>query len=572
MSQYEAKTSIVSASGNAFSIACKSIAKINSQQCVNCGTCREVCPTEAISEQQRTVCRLCPSCTERPAMTMDENDAFSVEKACTTECPLGISPQGYVNLTRLGQYEDAYQLIWKKNPLPSVCGRICHHPCEQGCKRGTLVDEPIAIRGIKRFLSDTVEFVPKKYPVMFDEEIAVIGAGPAGLTAAHYLSLAGYRVTVFDSAPTAGGMMISGIPRFRLPREAVSKEVSKLEKAGITFRFSEHIGKQRIEELKEEFDAILVAAGAPNSKQLKLEGWRKEGIMTALQFMQCVNNNELPSRHPGQNFNFADGEVLVIGGGNVALDCARSAIRLGAKKVTCTCLESGTEVPCHEWERKEAEEEGVELLEGIAPQRFLGIHNELSGVEYKKVMNFRKENGRISFDTDDSQLINLHADWVIVAIGQYPDDIWSQYYEDDKIFFAGDVKDAANSVVDAMAAGKKTAFLIDETLRGRGVKDTLALRKLHLAPDMEKVYPATRLRIARPEMPVTPAGIRIQTFEEVETAYSESVISAETNRCLQCGYQSVDPAKCIGCGACQRECPKGDAITMVAIEDGGAGL
>ena len=215
----------VSASGNvmSFTIDRTAIAQIDPSKCVNCGTCRDICPTEAIEELQRTVCRLCPTCTDRPAMTMDENDNFSTAHACTTECPLGISPQGYVNLTRLGQYEDAYKLIWKKNPLPAVCGRICHHPCEQGCKRGTLVDEPIAIRGIKRFLSDHVDYIPPKYPRIYDEEIAVIGAGPAGLTAAHYLSLAGYRVTVFDSEPAAGGMLISGIPKFSLPRDVVAE-------------------------------------------------------------------------------------------------------------------------------------------------------------------------------------------------------------------------------------------------------------------------------------------------------------------------------------------------------------
>lgn len=560
----------VSASGNvmSFTIDRTAIAQIDPSKCVNCGTCRDICPTEAIEELQRTVCRLCPTCTDRPAMTMDENDNFSTAHACTTECPLGISPQGYVNLTRLGQYEDAYKLIWKKNPLPAVCGRICHHPCEQGCKRGTLVDEPIAIRGIKRFLSDHVDYIPPKYPRIYDEEIAVIGAGPAGLTAAHYLSLAGYRVTVFDSEPAAGGMLISGIPKFRLPRDVVAEEVDRLAQSGIDFVFSEKIGKHRLEELKSEFDAVLVAAGAPTSKELKIDGWRKEGVMTALQFMSCVDQDELLKRHPGQNFDFSGGSVVVIGGGNVALDCARSAVRLGAKKVTCTCLESGDDVPCHEWERREAEEEGIEILEGWAPQRFSGVHNELTGVDYAKVVNF-KNDGRLSFDTDTYQTMTLPADWVIVAVGQTPDSLWGNYYDEPNVFFAGDVKDPVNSVVGAMASGKETAVQIDEFFRGRTTKDLMNLRTLHSAPELEKVFPANRLRIARPPMPILEAEERMRSFNEVETDYSESVITTEANRCLQCGYQSVDPEKCIGCGACQRECPKGDAITMTSIDNGG---
>ena len=548
----------------------RAVAHINSTNCVNCGTCREVCPTDAIHEMQRTVCRLCPTCTEKPSMTMEENDHFSAEKACTTECPLGIRPQGYVNLTRIGKYKEAFNLIWKKNPLPSVCGRICHHPCEQGCKRGNLVDEPIAIRGIKRFLSDNVEPEVYEYPIKYQEEIAIVGAGPAGLAAAHQLSLNGYRVTIFDEAPKVGGMLVKGIPQFRLPEDVVERDTSRLEKAGIKIKLNQKIGKTQIENLKKEYDAVLIAAGAPNSKELRIEGWRKEGVYTALQFMENIRGYEKISRHPGQNFKYQDADVIVIGGGNVALDCARSAVRLGARSVICTCLESGKDVPCHDWERKEAEEEGVTIMEGWAPQEFLGTHNALTGVRYNKVQNFQKENGRISFDTDASNVIQMQADYVIVAIGQGAEPLWKDYYQDRQIYFAGDVKDPVNSVVDAMASGQKAAVRIDEAFRRRKVRNNSAEHDVYLAPAMEKVFPANRLRIERPAMPVVPAAERVKNFDEVETEYSEEIILMETSRCLECGYEEVDPSRCIGCEACMRECPKGDAITMVPISEGGA--
>jgi NADPH-dependent glutamate synthase beta subunit-like oxidoreductase/NAD-dependent dihydropyrimidine dehydrogenase PreA subunit len=552
--------------GPTIAVERRSVAKINPRNCVNCGTCRDICPTGAVSEYQRIVCRLCPNCGDHPAMSFEKNAEASVEKACTTGCPLGIMPQGYVNLTRRGKYEEAYQVIWRKNPLPSVCARICHHPCEQSCKRGTFIDEPVAIRAIKRFLTDNVDFVPKPYPVKHQEEIAVIGSGPAGLTAAHYLSFEGYRVTVFESEGTPGGMMVNGIPSFRLPREVTAAEIERLEEAGITIRCSETIGKRQMDALKEDFDAILVATGAPNSKELRIDGWRKEGIYTALQFMKCAENNEEIARHPGQFFDAEDANVVVIGGGNVALDCARTALRLGAASVTCTCLESGDDVPCHPWEREEAEDEGVRILEGWAPQRFEGVHNGLSGVAYQKVVDFKKENGRISFGTDEDKTMELDADYVIVAIGQAPDSLWADYYDDQQVFFAGDVKDAANSVVDAMAAGKAAALRIIESLSGCEQADPLERRHLNLAPVEEKVYPATRLRIERPAAPIASPEERTGTFDEVEGTYSADDITLETMRCLECGYEVVDPLKCIGCGACQRECPAGDAITMVPVE------
>ncbi|MDR1619001.1 MAG: FAD-dependent oxidoreductase [Treponema sp.] len=495
--------------------------------------------------------------------------SLAVEKSCTTECPLGISPQGYVNLTRAGKEWEAYKHIWDKNPLPSICGRICHHPCEQACKRGILVDEPIAIRGIKRYLTDTINYIPERYPRIYEETVAVIGAGPAGLAAGHALSLAGYPVTLFDMEAAAGGLMLRGIPQFRLPREIVARETGKLEQAGLEFRMGDRIGRARALALADEYDAVIVAAGTPHSKELPIPGSRKEGIVTALQFMERVNAGQDIWRHPGQEFE-RDGEVVVIGGGNVALDAARTAVRLGAKKVTVLCPESGGDVPCYDWERREAEDEGVELLEGWAPKQYTGVHNQLKGVEFCKVTQFSKDgDGRISFETDATRTRVVPADMVILAVGQSADPMWEALEGRKNVFFAGDVRSSACSVIDAMASGQKAARQVDVLLRDREEKDPLELRKLYEAPLMQKIYPAVRLKINRPLMPVADAAERTGNFEEVEREYAPEVIETEVLRCLQCGYQAVDPDKCIGCGVCKTVCPKGNAITMVPVQNGG---
>lgn len=552
--------------GTSFTVERRAVAKINPQNCVNCGKCREICPVEAISEQQRVVCHVCPSCTVKPSLTVSDAIGMATMTSCTTKCPLGISPQGYINLVRAGKSEQAYQMIWEKNPLPSVCARICHHPCEDGCKRGILVDEPLAIRGIKRYLSDTISWKPAMYPRIYEEEIAIIGAGPAGLSAAHSLAMAGYGVTVFDAESEAGGMLNRGIPEFRLPRNVVAKEITALKDAGIKFRLGERINKIAMEELKVGFDAIIISTGTPNAKGLKLEGWRKEGVITALDYMERINSGADIKRHPGQGIKRDNKNVVVIGGGSVAIDVARTAVRMGARQVTAVCLESGDMVPCHAEELAEAREEGVELIEGYSPICFEGVHPELTGVRVAKVTKFDKdENGRITFSADENGTRLIPADLCIVAVGQASDQLWEEYENDDHVFFAGDVRSNACSVVDAIASGQKAAMAVDTLLGGREVKDPLELRLLHRAPDMEKVYPATLLKINRPARPILPVQNRIDNFKEVECEYVGDDIAVEVQRCMECGYQLVDISKCIGCGNCKLLCPKGNAITLVPI-------
>ncbi len=559
---------VISGKGREVTVGQTAVAHINPRNCANCGTCREVCPTDAISEYQRVICRICPECTEREAMTFDEMYEFTTKAACTTGCPLGISPQGYINLVRAGKLDEAYKLVWDKIPLPSVCARICHHPCEQVCKRGVLVDEPIAIRAIKRYLSEKTTFKAEKYPRMYDERIAIIGAGPAGLTAGHYLSRAGYEVTVFESAAEAGGMLKRGIPEFRLDRSVVDEEIANLENAGMEIRLNQSIDRHSLKEIQREYDAVIIAAGTPNSKELKIDGWRMSGVMTAMNFMEKVNHRQEIMTHPGQMFDL-NGEVVVIGGGSVAIDTARAALRVGASKVAAVCLESGENVPAHPWELKEAEEEGVTLVEGRSPMRFVGKYPKLEGLEVCKVTSFSKDSsGKITFTVDKNDSTIIKADWTIVAIGQAPDPMWSEL-KDDNVYFAGDISSNACSVIDAMASGRKAALKVDADFRGRTLKDPMDTHILHSAPLSEKVYPYNRRKSIRPEIPMQPVESRIHSFEEVEGCFDDEDAMAEVLRCLRCGYNVVDTDKCIGCGVCQRVCPKGDVITMEPVAEGG---
>jgi len=549
----------------------KVVAKIDSSKCINCGTCRENCPVDAIVENQRQICHVCPTCTEIPGISVRKMKSLPTETSCTTKCPLGISPQGYLALTKSGNYDAAYELVWSKNPLPAVCGRVCHHPCEEGCKRGILVDKPIKIREIKRYLSEKTDYKPPKYVRKYEEEIAVIGAGPAGLTAAHYLALAGYGVTVFEASDKPGGMLVRCIPEFRLPREVVLKDIAKLQGAGLDIRLNQKINKYSVEKLKSEYDAIIVATGRPKSKELFIEGWRLAGIMTAINFMEQVNSRQRLRRHLGQLFKFDGGEAVIIGGGSVAIDVARTALRVGASKVTVVCLECGNEIPAHPWELEEAREEGIEIIEGYSPTRFTSdLYPTLTGVEFNKVLSLKKdEQGQFIVETDLNDKIWIKADWVVVAIGQGYDTLWDDIAEDG-VFYAGDIHSNKCSVIDAMASGRKTALEVDAKLRGRRLKDPVddSASRLVCADVYEKLFPYNFRKIVRPTTPKLPLEERLNTFKEVEQTFNDQEAYTEADSCLGCGFEAVDPEKCIGCGICAKLCPKGDVITLVAKSEG----
>ena len=540
------------------------VAKVDTKKCVNCGTCRENCPVEAIDEAQRWICRVCPECTDQPGMRLHDIDAFRTKQSCTTACPLGISPQGYIGLARNGKDEAAFKIIWEKSPLPAVCAHICHHPCEQVCKRGVLVDEPMAIRGIKRYLDENVEYTRPKYPRLYDERIAVIGAGPAGLSAGHFLSELGYEVDIYEANNEPGGMLVRAIPDFRLSHEEVRKDIKKLEEAGLSIHCSAPLGKKQIAELQKEYDAIVVAAGTPHGKEITwVPKWNYDAVYTAIQFMDFANNDQDTVRMPHQNFEIVGKEGIVIGGGSVAMDTARTALRLGAEKVTVICLESGEDVPAHKWEKDEAIEEGIVFLEGYSPKAYTGRVNTLEGIDFAKVTKFEKdENGKIHFETNDEDILHIPTDFCIVAIGQYADPIFPEA-DGETVFWAGDIAGGACSVIDALASGRDAAFDVDAAIQERMLRNGRIGHKLVPGPLEEKLYPCNRRKTRHHERPMQPAADRVKNFDDVEITYTAKQVYQEELRCLGCGYAMIDAEKCIGCGVCQKLCPEGDVITMV---------
>ena len=541
-------------------------ALINPEKCINCGICRDNCPVNAIKENQRIICHSCSVCTEKPGFSPTRSEELATECSCTTACPLQVSPQGYIGLAKLGLYHEAFDTIWAKNPLPAVCGSVCHHPCEDACKRGIIVDSPIKIRDIKKYLAVSEEANVKKYKPIYDETVAVIGAGPAGLTAGHYLASMGYEVTVFEGSNEAGGMLKQGIPEFRLDRELIDQDIKRLTDAGLDIRLGFRIDKYMMEEIRNEYDIVIVAAGTPTSKELKIPGWRLAGVMPAVSFMQQVNNGAQLRRHLGQIFEFDGGEAVVIGGGSVAMDVARTAKRVGASKVTVVALECGEEFPAHHWEKAEAIEEGIVIIEGYSPIEFMtDLFPRINGVKFAKVTSFKKDvDGKINFTIDETAAMEVRADWVVQAIGQSADDLWNDYSDAKDVIFAGDIASNKCSVVDAMASGRKAAIDADALLRGREMKNDLASHELELAPVMQRIYPYNRRKVIRPTVDTLAPEERLNSFDEVVGILTEEQLLTEAVSCLACGYEVVDSKECVACGVCQKLCPKGDVITMVA--------
>ena len=580
------------------------VAEVDEAKCVACGQCVETCPGNALKLGQK----LCStedltqkpnyvklSETLRPKRTWDPNyredheDVVPTGTApCKTACPAHIPVQGYLKLAAQGRYTDALELIKKENPFPAVCGRICNKRCEAECTRGD-VDEAVAIDEVKRFIADhdlheATRYVPKLLNQIgrpYTEKIAVIGAGPAGMSCAYYLANKGYPVTVFDRNPVPGGMLTLGIPSFRLEKDVLNAEIDILREMGVEFRCGVEVGKDvTIEQLRAQgYKGFYVAIGAQKSAKLRVPGEELEGVYGGVDFLRAVNLGH--ETHIGKR-------CAVIGGGNVAMDVCRSAVRLGADETYVLYRRSEAELPADPEEVKEAMEEGVQFRFLTAPVEILGENGKVTGIRVERMtLGEPDEKGRRKpVGTGEFETLAVSA--VISAIGQQIDlcgiDAGSKLrlgkrgtvlvdpatYQTDEpdVFAGGDLVTGPKFAIDAIAAGKEAAVSIhryvhpgQSQLIGRDHRDYKSLDPATVAVPIESFDNTPRQHAHDGS-----AEEAKKTFHDLRGVFTEEQMKKETERCLGCGAVVLNEDQCIGCGICTTKC-KFDAIHLEKVND-----
>ena len=567
------------------------VAKVESENCVACGRCVEGCPAGAVKLGQKLCTKDGPITYPRQELpdasewgpekwAIDYRDKNRVNcyktgtAPCKTACPAHIAVQGYLKLAAQGKYKEALQLIKRDNPFPAVCGRICNRRCEDACTRGT-IDQAVAIDEVKRFIAQQdlnaeTRFVPEKViPKVdgeFEEKIAIIGGGPAGLSCAYYLAEKGYRPTVFEKEKQPGGMLMHGIPEFRLEKDVIEAEIDVLRALGVEFRCGVEVGRDvTIPELREQgYKGFYVAIGLQSGGKLGVPGEDAEGVKAGIELMREVNlegKKEL------------SGRVVVIGGGNIGADVARTALRCGAEKVSLYCLEDYDSMPMGVEDRTECEEDGIEIHAGWGQTEILAENGRCSGIRFRKCLSVRNAEGRFAPTFDDNTTEEVPCDMVLYCIGQKvdwkglltgtavelnpngtakADPVTYQTAEPD-IFVGGDVYTGQKFAIDAIAAGKQGAVSLhrwvqDATLTiGRDKREFIELDKNNLLLEEASYDNTPRQRIGYNET------LR-KTFKDGRVAFTEEQVKAETARCLGCGASVVDPNKCIGCGICTTRC------------------
>ena len=569
------------------------VARVEKADCVACGKCVEACPAGAVKLGQK-LCKKDGTDVQYPRHPLpsqqkwgphmwDENyrdnnriNCYDTGTApCKTACPAHIAVQGYLKLAAQGKYQEALALIRKDNPLPAICGRICNRRCEDACTRGT-IDQAIAIDEVKNFLAqldlkaETRYIPPKVVPTLegeFHEKIAIIGAGPAGLSCAFYLAEKGYKPTIFEKNEKPGGMLRYGVPSFKLEKDVIDGEIEVIKAMGVEIKCGIEVGKDvTIQQLREQgYKAFYIAIGCQGGRKAGIPGEDAEGVMTAVDFLRTVGGNEA---YP------VSGNAVVVGGGNVAIDVARTAHRCGADSVTMFCLEPREKMPASEEEIAEATEEGVSLNCGWGPKEILTENGKVTGIVFKRCVSVWDESGRFSPTYDEADTKTVPCDRVFLSIGQSiqwgsllegtkvelgrgngakADSLTYQTAEPD-IFVGGDVYTGPKFAIDAIAAGREGAISIHRFVRphssltiGRNRRDFVALDKENIRVDS---YDNSSRQI-----PGRDASIdHKNSFRDARLPFTEEQVKAETARCLGCGASVVDPNKCIGCGVCTTKC------------------
>ncbi|MFR2880355.1 MAG: FAD-dependent oxidoreductase [Lachnospiraceae bacterium] len=569
------------------------VAKVEKANCVACGKCVEFCPAGAVKLGQKLCdkegCEVqyprIPLPSEQPwgehmwshnYRDVNRINCYDTGTApCKTACPAHIAVQGYLKLAKEGRYDDALALIKKDNPLPAVCGHVCNRRCEDACTRGT-VDEAVAIDEVKRFLAERdlnaeTRYIPKKtIPSLkggFDEKIAIIGAGPAGLSCAYYLALTGYKPTIFEKNEEPGGMLRYGIPSYKLEKDLLAAEIDVIRELGVEIRCGVEIGKDiTIEELREQgYRGFYVAIGCQRGRKPGITGENAKGAYAAVDFL----------REAGAKESFAlEGDVVVVGGGNVAIDAARISSRCVDAKISMFCLEQREDMPASKEEIAEALEEGIELNCGWGPKEVLEDDGKVAGVVFKKCIRVLDEQGRFSPEYDEEQTVTIPCKHVIFSVGQaiewgdmldnldlkrrpnggaLANKLTYQTSEPD-IFVGGDVYTGPKFAIDAIAAGREGAISLHRYVHenctltiGRNRRDFVELDKNNISVDS---YDTSKRQIPAKADEKAQAA----TFRDLSHSLTEEQVKAETSRCLSCGASVVDPNKCIGCGVCTTKC------------------
>lgn len=575
------------------------VAKVTTENCVACGRCVEYCPAGAVKLGQKLCTKDGP--VTYPKQELPDRVKWGPEKwdedyrdknrincydtgtaPCKTACPAHIAVQGYLKKAAQGKYTEALALIKKENPFPAVCGHICNRRCEDACTRGT-VDQAVAIDEVKKFiamqdLDAETRYIP---PVVqpsnrgpFEEKVAIIGAGPAGLSCAYYLAEKGYKPTVFEKNEKPGGMLVYGIPSFKLEKNVVEAEIDVMRQMGVEIKCGVEVGKDiTLDELRAQgYKAFYIAIGCQGGRKAGIPGEDAEGVMTAVDFLRTVGEDQT---YPVQ------GRTVVVGGGNVAIDVARTSSRCGASEVSMYCLENRDIMPASDEEVAEAEDEGITVNCGWGPKEILTENGKVTGIVFKKCVSVFNEEGRFAPEYNEDETITVPCERVFLSIGQsivwggllsgskvklgrgngaVADEVTYQTAEPD-IFVGGDVYTGPKFAIDAIAAGKEGAISIHRYVQpnsslviGRNRRKFVELDKKNIK--LEDYDHSSR------QIPGMDESIdHRRSFRDAHKTFTEEQVKAETARCLGCGASIVDENKCIGCGLCTTKC-EFDAIHL----------
>ena len=569
------------------------VARVEKSDCVACGKCVEVCPAGAVKLGQK-LCTKDGSEVQYPRHPLpseqkwgphmwDENyrdnnriNCYDTGTApCKTACPAHIAVQGYLKMAAQGRYTEALALIKKDNPLPAICGRICNRRCEDACTRGS-IDQPIAIDEVKKFIAQQdlkaeTRFIPKKVvPSLngfFPEKVAIIGAGPAGLSCAFYLAEKGYSPVIFEKNERPGGMLRYGIPSFKLEKDVIDAEIDVIRAMGVEIKCGVEVGKDvTIQQLRDEgYKAFYIAIGCQGGRMAGIPGEDAEGVMTAVDFLRTVGADE--------NYKVT-GRTVVVGGGNVAIDVARSAHRCGSDSVTMYCLEPRDRMPASEEEIGEAAEEGVRLNCGWGPKEILTENGKVCGIVFKRCTSVWDAEGRFNPSYDENDTVTVECEHVFLSIGQsiqwgkllegtkvelgrgngaVADSLTYQTGEPD-IFVGGDVYTGPKFAIDAIAAGREGAISIHRFVQPHSSLTIGRNRRQFIELDKENILVEQYDNSSR-QRPGTDTAVDAKTsFRDARLPFTEEQVKTETARCLSCGASVVDPNKCIGCGVCTTKC------------------